>query len=253
MILSKHCNDLTNKTFGLYTVIEPINKDKYGSIIWSCKCACGNISNVRSSALINGHSKSCGCINRKQTSKNAYKERLKLIGKKINRLTVIDITNKKDSTGTFFLKFKCICGKQITARYKDVFSGNTKSCGCLKSEKYGESHPNWNPDREYIVKKNKCYKFMLRLNQKIKSIKNNKTTQTITGYSIKDLYEHLEKQFNKKMTWENHGSYWEIDHIVPVSSFIKKGIIDPKIINALINLQPLEKIANKIKGNRILH
>ena len=27
----------------------------------------------------------------------------------------------------------------------------------------------------------------------------------------------LEKQFDDKMSWDNHGTYWEIDHIKPLS------------------------------------
>lgn len=30
--------------------------------MWLCKCACGNITKVQSSNLLNGHTKSCGCV-----------------------------------------------------------------------------------------------------------------------------------------------------------------------------------------------
>lgn len=68
------------------------------------------------------------------------------------------------------------------------------------------------------------------------------------GYTRQQLKEHLEKQFTKKMTWENHGFYWEIDHIIPISwfptkeSLVKKGW-------ALNNLQPLPKKQNNEKRN----
>ena len=46
------------------------------------------------------------------------------------------------------------------------------------------------------------------------------------------------------MTWENYGSYWEIDHIVPISWFKT----NEQVINyawKLSNLQPLEKHINQ--------
>jgi hypothetical protein len=49
------------------------------------------------------------------------------------------------------------------------------------------------------------------------------------------------------MCWENYGE-WHIDHIRPISSFDKND--DPKIINALSNLQPLWALENYIKSNK---
>lgn len=67
------------------------------------------------------------------------------------------------------------------------------------------------------------------------------------GYSLHDLREHLERQFQAGMSWDNYGD-WHIDHIVPVSSFVSKGIEDPKIVNALSNLRPLWASENFAKG-----
>lgn len=49
------------------------------------------------------------------------------------------------------------------------------------------------------------------------------------------------------MNWDNYGSYWEIDHIIPVNTFdfIKHTDSDFKICWSLANLRPLESIANK--------
>lgn len=69
----------------------------------------------------------------------------------------------------------------------------------------------------------------------------------MVGYNIQDLKEHLELQFDENMTWENMGSYWEIDHIVPLNLFSYETEQDEqfKICWSLANLRPLEKIANK--------
>ena len=53
------------------------------------------------------------------------------------------------------------------------------------------------------------------------------------------------------MNWANYGSYWEIDHIVPV--FYKKPSTE-QVIERLhySNLQPLSKVNNRSKGNRYI-
>lgn len=56
--------------FGLYTVIKKGKLGKRHVQFWICQCECGNISEVRTSALLNGSSKSCGCL---ITKFNRYK------------------------------------------------------------------------------------------------------------------------------------------------------------------------------------
>ena len=54
--------NLTNKTFGLLTAIEPTEeRASDGSTIWLCLCQCGNVTKVSVSNLLNNHVKSCGC------------------------------------------------------------------------------------------------------------------------------------------------------------------------------------------------
>ena len=52
--------DLIGKKFGRLIVIKEYGRDKYGHIIWECKCDCGNIINVCTSNLNNGGTLSCG-------------------------------------------------------------------------------------------------------------------------------------------------------------------------------------------------
>lgn len=52
--------DLTGQQFGSLIVIERVGKYRT-SIIWSCKCDCGNITQILSNALRRGSTKSCGC------------------------------------------------------------------------------------------------------------------------------------------------------------------------------------------------
>lgn len=96
---------------------------------------------------------------------------------------------------------------------------------------------------------------MRRLNENISghiyySIKSNKAYEhweNLVNFTFDELKEHLEKQFDENMTWDNYGTYWEIDHIIPVNTFnfITYTDSDFQICWSLANLRPLESIANR--------
>jgi hypothetical protein len=62
-------NDLTGKKFGRLTVIKYEYTTKHKKAVWSCSCLCGNIANIIGSSLMNGRTKSCGCLANEMTSK----------------------------------------------------------------------------------------------------------------------------------------------------------------------------------------
>lgn len=67
------------------------------------------------------------------------------------------------------------------------------------------------------------------------------------GYTGAELRCHIEALWTSGMSWENYGE-WHIDHIKSIKSFRDEGITDPKIVNALSNLQPLWAAENISKG-----
>ena len=71
-------------------------------------------------------------------------------------------------------------------------------------------------------------------------------------YTIDQLKEHIEKQFEPWMSWENYGE-WHIDNIYPHSKLPYDNMEHPNFLKAwaLENLQPLEAIENIRKGNRV--
>lgn len=56
-------NDLTGRTFGYLTALEPIDKRHHKYIVWRCICKCGNEAEIPSGMLLGGHTTSCGCLN----------------------------------------------------------------------------------------------------------------------------------------------------------------------------------------------
>jgi hypothetical protein len=73
-------------------------------------------------------------------------------------------------------------------------------------------------------------------------------------YTSNDLKEHLERQFDDKMNWDNYGSYWHVDHIHPQSLLPFDSFDHPNFLKcwSLNNLQPLERIENIRKSNKVL-
>ena len=84
--------------------------------------------------------------------------------------------------------------------------------------------------------------------------KNNRRWELLVGYTVKQLKTHLEKQFKPGMSWENYGTYWHIDHIVPKSVFNYQSSddIDFQQCWSLNNLQPLEAEINFSKGAKLV-
>lgn len=81
--------------------------------------------------------------------------------------------------------------------------------------------------------------------------KQGQTWEKCVGYTIEDLAAHLESLFTDGVSWENQGSYWDIDHVIPKTwyAFSSKDDEEFKKCWALKNLQPLTKFDNVSKQN----
>ena len=54
-------DDLTAEFFGNLQVIRKVGKTKSNEWVWACRCCCDAVIYVRSSALLCGRTRSCGC------------------------------------------------------------------------------------------------------------------------------------------------------------------------------------------------
>lgn len=66
--------------------------------------------------------------------------------------------------------------------------------------------------------------------------------EKLVGYTLQELKDHLESQFEPGMTWDNHGyDGWHIDHIKPRHKFDFTSVDDPEFKKcwSLDNLRPL--------------
>lgn len=54
--------DIEGQRFGRLTALYPTAKRLGGSIVWMCRCDCGNVTEVSYNDLRSGNTKSCGCM-----------------------------------------------------------------------------------------------------------------------------------------------------------------------------------------------
>jgi hypothetical protein len=72
------------------------------------------------------------------------------------------------------------------------------------------------------------------------------------GTTSNEFRSHIEKQFKRKMTWENHGKVWHLDHIMPLSKFDLNDRNQVLIACNWQNFQPLLARENLSKSDKIL-
>lgn len=116
--------DLSGLRFGKLTALYPTEKRYHSSVVWKCKCDCGNMVEVSSHLLRSSVTRSCGCWREQD-----------LEGKKFGKLTVLEKTDKKDVSRCYIWRCRCDCGKEVLVPTNCLTSGNTRSCGCLQAQK----------------------------------------------------------------------------------------------------------------------
>lgn len=116
--------DLSGKRYGRLVVLSRI--DNTDRSRWNCKCDCGNIKDVDQAKLINGETRSCGCL---RAELNSQRSQLDIAGRVFGKLTAISI-HSKDRLGNKW-NCQCECGKTKVVGISSLNSGHTRSCGCL--------------------------------------------------------------------------------------------------------------------------
>lgn len=131
----KRIQEMINKKFNYLTVLEwiPNKRDNDGSLLYKCKCDCGNEIIVSGTKLRNNKKKSCGCM----IGKGYNHTNLDLQpGDKFNKITILEKTSKRNSNRCIIYKCKCDCGTIFEAPGSRVKNGYIKSCGCALQNRY---------------------------------------------------------------------------------------------------------------------
>lgn len=175
------------------------------------------------------------------TSKKREQEKLRNIKKYPNFISQIRLPLLKDEDKEFFKPLDLILTDELKTKEKN------------KRRKHRRDN-----DLSYKLKNN--------ISRSMRSYlinNSNGSKLDFLTYTINDLKNHLEYQFESWMTWDNWGIYkndgirkWHVDHIIPQSIF--NFINDDNSMNlreieacwALNNLRPLCALENIKKGNK---
>lgn len=131
--------DLTGHQYGNALVLERAPNRRVSSrttfVMWKCKCLlCNNEFVAKANNLKSGNTTSCGCNNKECVSKAQLHD---LVGQKFGRLTVMqrgeDLVSESKRRKTRWI-CKCECGKECLVQADKLINGETKSCGCYKTE-----------------------------------------------------------------------------------------------------------------------
>lgn len=91
---------------------------------------------------------------------------------------------------------------------------------------------------------------MIRNSLKCKGLSKNKRSKDILGCTIEFFKIYIEERFIDDMSWENYGTNWDIDHIMPLSTADTEEEVLK--LNHYTNLQPLDSYINRnVKRDKI--
>jgi hypothetical protein len=173
----------------------------------------------------------------------------------------------KYKNGNTYYKSCCkLCEKQNSLQ----FARTHKKERAAYQQQYTKDHPNykknWRKENREQINQQERDRRITDINFRLKKNvsraishaihKDGKSTFDYLPYSTEELKSHLEALFDEKMNWDNYGSYWHIDHIIPHSLFhyISMNDMAFKQCWSLNNLRPLEAKQNMLDGaTRIRH
>jgi hypothetical protein len=135
--------------------------------------------------------------------------------------------------------------REIVLREDNAFNDG-KSLIVRRRERTGESDLKTPIQRTKVMLRNQISRMCMYMR-----MRRNMRTEEYVGCSFEEARCRIESQFTRGMTWTNYGSFWHLDHIVPLSSFDLNDSKQRMLANHISNLQPLKAKENLKKGNKI--
>jgi hypothetical protein len=165
----------------------------------------------------------------------------------------------KESTSLYNKEYYLLNEKEIK-EYKKEWSLDNKDYLSEYKNEWGKTK--YHNDPSYRIRKRISWSIRNQL-KKLDLSKGGESCLEKLPYSIQELKEHLESQFESWMNWSNHGVLknwddnnpetwtWQIDHIIPQTDLPYTSMEDDNFKKcwALENLRPLSAKQNIVEGS----
>lgn len=119
--------DLTGQKYNMLTIIKQSGINKQNRAMWLCRCDCGNEKILAGHDIINGSTKSCGCL-AKETRKENFSKRWENKIKKVKKPKRIIKYGKMTRHLKIYKGMKDRCYNPKNKRYKDYGGRGIKIC-----------------------------------------------------------------------------------------------------------------------------
>lgn len=199
----------------------------------------------------------------KNISKDGYGNNCKSCVKEYNKAYDFKKYNleNKDKISKRSSKYYQKNKEHILSRTKDYFN-NHKEEHRTRTKKWYQENKEYHQTKIKIytkkrLKEDPIFKLKETLRKRMYDLLiKNKTPKVysasiLLGCTVQECKQHIESNFKEGMSWNNHGSYWEIDHIKPCSLFDLTDIEQQKQCFHYTNLQPLTISENRSKYNKV--
>lgn len=118
----------TGMVFGQLTILATY-RDQKSALKCTCRCNCGNQTEVYLYNLKSGRTKSCGCG--EKANRRKFRD---ITGQRFGKLTALSPTEKRKG-GNIVWKCQCDCGNLYEQSVRNLIRGHSKHCGCVKRRK----------------------------------------------------------------------------------------------------------------------
>lgn len=137
---------MIGRRFGRLTIVGRAEDRIYPSgkkgAVYTCACDCGNKKDIIAASLCSGRTKSCGCMLRETSRREAIaraaakRENWKtLIGQKFGKWTVLAIEDETDARGKHYVRARCDCGKISSVSINSLCRNQRSSTKCVDCQK----------------------------------------------------------------------------------------------------------------------
>ncbi len=135
--MAARVKDLTGQRFGRLVVLRR-GLGKPGRVFWDCQCDCSRTITVYAGSLLQGGTRSCGCLQKEARTARGTKPIHDLTGQRFSRLLVVERSLETQTalkSASVVWRCLCDCGKERMVSGSCLVSGHTRSCGCLRKDR----------------------------------------------------------------------------------------------------------------------